>query len=47
MSACAIMVPPSRESVRDGGTLDELITLLWAGLEAHRSVGCPVCGAEM
>ncbi len=49
MSACAVMAPPapSGESVRDGGTLDELITALWAGLEAHRPVACPACRAEM
>jgi hypothetical protein len=48
VSACAVMTPPSpRESVCDGGTLDELITALWEGLEAHRTVACPVCAAEM
>ena len=27
--------------------LDELIAALWEGLEAHQTVVCPVCGAEM
>jgi hypothetical protein len=42
------MAPPSlRDPLRDEGTLDELIAALWEGLEAHQTVGCPVCGAEM
>ena len=28
-------------------TLDALVTEVWEGLAAHRSVGCPVCGEEM
>jgi hypothetical protein len=29
-----------------GLTLDELIVGVWEGLSAHRTVACPVCGAE-
>ena len=48
MSASAVMAPPSpREPLRDEGTLDELIAALWEGLDAHQSVVCPVCEAEM
>ena len=48
MIACAPVARPSRdEPLRDEGTLDELIIALWEGLEAHESVACPVCGAEM
>ena len=48
MTACAPVAPPSlREPLRDEGTLDELISALWDGLDAHQSVACPVCGAEM
>jgi hypothetical protein len=35
------------EPVGDGGTLDELVSDLWEGLTAHRTVGCPICGEEM
>ena len=28
-------------------TLDELLTGVWEGLAAHRSVPCPVCGGEL
>jgi hypothetical protein len=28
-------------------TLDELLTGVWEGLAAHRSVLCPVCSGEM
>jgi hypothetical protein len=42
------VAPPSPpELAHDGGTLDELVTALWEGLRADRSVGCPVCGAAM
>ena len=27
--------------------LDEVLVRVWEGLIAHRSVECPVCGAEM
>jgi hypothetical protein len=48
MSACAPVAPPlPRAPQRDEGTLDELISALWEGLDAHRSVACPVCAAEM
>jgi hypothetical protein len=42
------MAPLSpHEPFYDAGTLDELISALWAGLDAHQSVACAVCGAEM
>ena len=48
MIACAPVAPPSpRDPLREEGTLDELISALWEGLDAHRSVACPICGAEM
>jgi hypothetical protein len=48
VTACAPVAPPSPgEPLRDEGTLDELISALWEGLETHQSVACPVCGAEM
>ena len=48
MTACAVIAPPSpRDPLRDEGTLDELIATLWEGMALHRSVACPVCGAEM
>ena len=28
-------------------TLDELLVGVWEGLAAHRTVACPVCGADM
>jgi hypothetical protein len=28
-------------------TLDALVSGVWEGLAAHRSVACPVCGHEM
>jgi hypothetical protein len=46
--ACAPAAPPARhEPLGEEGSLDELIAALWEGLEAHQSVACPVCGAEM
>jgi hypothetical protein len=48
VSASAVMAPPLfPDPLRDEGTLDELIAALWEGLEAHQTVACPVCGAEM
>ena len=48
MSACAVMAPPSpREPLREEATLDELIAAVWEGLDAHETVACPVCAAEM
>jgi len=48
VTACAPVAPPSpRDPLSDEGTLDELISALWEGLDAHQSVACPVCGAEM
>jgi hypothetical protein len=28
-------------------TLDALVSGMWEGLAAHRSVACPMCGGEM
>lgn len=48
MSAGTLVAPPSSSlPCGDGGTLDELVVALWAGLRADRSVACPVCAAEM
>ncbi len=30
-----------------GPTLDSLLSGMWEGLAAHRSVPCPLCGGEM
>ena len=43
-------VQDARAGVTDLGgepTLDALVSGVWEGLAAHRSVGCPVCGEEM
>jgi hypothetical protein len=43
-------VQDAREGVTDLGgepTLDALVSGVWEGLAAHKSVGCPVCGHEM
>jgi hypothetical protein len=42
-----VAAPPQLEWLREEGTLDELMVALWEGLRAERTVGCPVCGAEM
>jgi hypothetical protein len=48
VSVCAVMAPPSpREPLRGEGRLDEVIAALWEGLDAHQTVTCPVCGADM
>ncbi len=48
MTVCAPVAPPlPGEALREGRTLDELISALWKGLDAHQGVACPVCGAEM
>jgi hypothetical protein len=48
VTVCAPVAPPSpNDLLRDEGTLDELISALWEGLDADQSVACPVCGAEM
>ena len=48
MTAGALIAPPWHgEPLDDAGTLDELIAALWEGLDAHQTVACPVCGAEM
>jgi hypothetical protein len=46
--------PPSARgagsaSTDPGGepTLDSLLSGMWEGLAAHRSVPCPLCGSEM
>ena len=39
--------PTLFDGVGEAGTLDELIAAAWQGLGAHRSVDCPICGAEM
>jgi len=41
--------PPlfDRRRLGEDETLDELIASVWAGLSAHRTVECPVCGEEM
>jgi hypothetical protein len=39
-----------REGVTDLGgepTLDALVSGVWEGLAAHKSVACPLCGHEM
>jgi hypothetical protein len=42
-----VAAPAPLQWLREEGTLDELVVALWEGLSAQRSVGCPVCGAEM
>ncbi len=36
-----------RAAVRDGSTLDQLISARWRGLAGSESVRCPVCGGQM
>jgi hypothetical protein len=31
----------------EAGTLDELVSELWEGLAAHRTVACLICGEDM
>jgi hypothetical protein len=43
-------VQDARAGVTDLGgepTLDALVSGVWEGLAAHRSVACPLCGHEM
>ena len=43
-------VQDAREGVADLGgepTLDALVSGVWEGLAAHKSVACPLCGHEM
>ena len=43
-------VQDARTGVADLGgepTLDALVSGVWEGLAAHRSVACPLCGHEM
>ena len=59
MSALALALPIAREpesahgvgvAPADAGgepTLDSVLSGVWEGLAAHRSVACPVCGGEM
>ena len=48
MTACALIAPPAPAAeLRDGGTLEELVAVLWEGLRADHTVACPVCGAKM
>ena len=35
------------EDASGGPTLDDLLSDVWSGLEAHRGVRCPLCGGEM
>jgi DNA-directed RNA polymerase subunit RPC12/RpoP len=46
VTASTLVAPPPR-LFHDEATLDELLVALWEGLQADRSVACPVCGAEM
>ena len=48
MTTCTLPVTPTLfDPVGEEGTLDELITAVWRGLSAHRTIACPVCEAEM
>ena len=48
MTTCTLVDAPLLfDRLGEGGTLDELIASVWAGLSAHRPVECPVCAEEM
>jgi hypothetical protein len=48
VSAGTLIASPSRlEPAGEGGTLDDLLVGLWEGIDAHRTVECPVCAGEM
>ncbi len=46
-SATLVRGPTLFEPIGGESTLDEVLAGVWEGLAAHRSVECPVCGAEM
>jgi hypothetical protein len=39
--------PPCLERPGAGATLDDLLVTLWQGIDAHRTMECPVCAGEM
>ena len=47
MSTLALTAPSVSHALGGEPTLDELVSGVWEGLAAHRSVPCPACGAEM
>ena len=47
MSSATLMRAPSLFEQGGEPTMDEVLAGVWEGLVAHRSVECPVCGAEM
>jgi hypothetical protein len=51
MSAAVLEAPWSltTEAVGGGGraSLEEVLSGVWEGLAAHRTVSCPVCGGEV
>jgi hypothetical protein len=48
-SGTLVSTPPlfDLDPAGEGGTLDELVSELWEGLAAHRTVACLICGEEM
>jgi len=48
VSAGTLIAAPSRlERPGEGATLDDLLVTLLEGIEAHRTMECPVCAGEM
>jgi len=50
MTGATLMSTPSLfdlDPTGEAGTLDELVSDLWEGLGAHRTVACPICGEQM
>jgi hypothetical protein len=46
-SATMMPLPSLFDGVGGESTLDELLVEVWEGLAVHRTVSCPVCGADM
>jgi hypothetical protein len=46
-SATLMPLPSLLDGVGGEPTLDELLVGVWEGLAVHRTVACPVCGADM
>jgi hypothetical protein len=45
--ATLMALPSLFDGVGGEPTLDELLVGVWEGLAVHRTMSCPVCGAEM
>jgi hypothetical protein len=46
-TAAAPDTEPAAADRSGESTLDDLLSGMWEGLAAHRSVACPLCGGEI